>query len=128
MSDPIVHALLVCRNVSTAPSGELTIENVVEIVAVDAYPGDAGPLCFVALIRDLPPGPGEGAFVLHAGDETPLGRLPLSADVPPAYEGRQLALHVTLPKFPVEQGGWFDLAFEWNGQVLATNRFAVGAK
>ena len=128
MSDPIVHALLVCRDVSTGPTGELTIENVVEIAPVDTVPGDAGPLCFVALVRGLPPGPGEGAFVLHSGDGTPLGRLPLKADVPQAYEGRQLALHVKLPKFPVEQGGWFDVAFEWNGQPLSTNRFAVGAK
>jgi hypothetical protein len=128
VNDPVVHALLVCRNVSADPLGELTIENVVEIVPVDTYPGDGGPLCFVAFVRNLPTGPGEGAFLLRSGDGTSLGRLPLELDVPPAYEGRQLALHVKLPNFPVEAGGWFEVVFEWAGKALAGNRFAVGAR
>ena len=119
--------MLICRDVASNPNGELSLENVLEIVSVEAFPGDAGPLCFVAFVRDLPDGPGQGAFVLRSGDGEPLGRLPLDVNVPQAYAGRQLALHVKLPSLVIEQGGWFEVGFEWAGTELAENRFAGGA-
>jgi hypothetical protein len=80
-----VHGLLVCRKVETNPDGDLTLHNVVEVAPVASFPGDAGPLVFVAFVRNLPPGPGKGSFLLHpAGKkDTPLARLPITADIPP---------------------------------------------
>lgn len=127
---PIVHALLVCRDLETEPDGSLTLRNVVEILPAEAIPGEVGPLVFVAFLRGMPAGAGEGAFVLHVGGaEQPGGaRLPLKLDVPPAMAGRQLAVHVRLRALPVEQAGWFDLGFEWAGEMLASTRFAVGTR
>jgi hypothetical protein len=126
---PVVHALLVCRSVEANDRGEVSIQNVVEVAPVDSLPGDAGPLTFVALVRNLPPGPGEGAFLLQAPDtENQGGRLPLRMDVPAGFQDRQVALHVTLPSVPVQAGGWYELYFEWDGVALAANRFAVGVK
>jgi hypothetical protein len=120
----------VCRRVETTPAGELTVHNVVEVLAVDQVPGDVGPLVFLALVRDVPAGPGEGAFRIRppAGTNEPGGRMPLKLDVPAAYGGRQVAVHVRLPSLPVTRGGWYEVAFEWGGRVLATNRFAVGVR
>ncbi len=108
--------------------GEISLQNVVEILPVDSFPGEVGPLNFVAFVRNLPPGPGQGAFVLRVpGGEEPLGRLPLDVDIPQGYGGRQVALQVRVPSLPVSGGGWFQVLFEWNGAVLAANQFAVGA-
>ncbi len=93
-----------------------------------------GPLSFVALVRNVPPGPAEAAFVLrppqHPDDETPLpaSKIPLQIDVPAGLQDRQLALHVTAPSVPVDRGGWYELYFEWQGTPLSANRFAVGVK
>ena len=127
---PVVHALLVCRDLETEPDGSLTLRNVVEILPAETIPGEVGPLVFVAFLRGVPAGGGEGAFVLRAGgsDQTAGARIPLRFDVPEAMTGRQLAVHVRLPKLPVEQAGWFDLAFEWAGDELASTRFAIGTR
>jgi len=119
----------VCRGVEAEASGEITIENVVEVLPVAEVPSEVGPIVFLALVRDLPEGPGQGAFLLRPpGEEEKMGRLPLETEVPSAFKGRQIALQVTVPKLPVERGGWFDLHFEWDGKILASNRFAVGVR
>ena len=126
---PIVHALLVCRGVETDASGQITIQNVLEVLPVDEVPGEVGPLTFLALVRNLPQGPGKGAFLLRsAGSEAPQGHLPIEVEVPAGYAGRQIALQVTVPALPVATGGWFEVQFEWAGEVLAANRFAVGVR
>ncbi len=82
----------------------------------------------MAFVRNLPPGPGQGAFVLRTpGSEESLGRLPLDVTIPQGYGGRQVALQVRVPALPVKSGGWFQVMFEWNGSILAVNQFAVGA-
>ena len=127
---PTVHALLVCRRVEPDAEGDLSLHNVVEILPAEALPGDIGPLTFVAFVRNLPSGVGEGAFVLRPADpeQPPMGRLPLDVTVPPAFGERQVALHVTVPSMRISAGGWIEYAFTWNGEVLASNRFAVGVR
>lgn len=127
---PIVHALLVCRDLVTEPDGSLTLRNVVEILPAETIPGEVGPLVFVAFLRGVPAGEGQGAFVLRAGGTETAGgaRIPLRFDVHQAMTSRQLAVHVRLPKLPVDQAGWFDLGFEWAGETLASTRFAVGTR
>lgn len=126
---PIVHALLVCRGAEAGEGGEISIHNVLELIAVDEVPGDVGPITIVAFVRNLPQGEGTGAFLLRPeADEAPQARLPLEVNVPAGYGGRQVALQVQLPSLPVGSGGWFEFGFEWDGEVLATNRFAVGVR
>jgi hypothetical protein len=120
----------VCRNAVRREGGGLDVEDVLEVVALDALPGDAGPLTFLAFLRGLPPGPGVGAFVLHPAGrpDHETARLPVRAQVPEAYADRQVALQVRLPSVPVSQGGWFEVVFEWAGRPLARNRFAIGVR
>jgi len=127
---PTVHGLLVCRNAEAGPGGQVDLREVLEIVALDAIPGDAGPLAFVAFVRGLPPGPARLAFVVRAaGAPTQvLARLPFSMEVPAGLADRQLAVQVRLPTITVKRGGWFEVALEWDGRTLATNRFAIGAR
>jgi hypothetical protein len=116
--------------VETDPEGGLTIHNVAEILPVDSFPGDAGPVVFLALVRNLPVGPGRGAFVLHVAGrrDAEVARLPVQATVPQGFSSRQVALQLHVPKIPVQRGGWFELVFEWEGSPLATNRFAIGSR
>lgn len=125
-----VHALLICRKVVAAAGGSVTLEDVLEILPVEALPGDVGPLSFVAFVRHLPAGPGRGAFVVEAVGETPraVARAPLEINVPEGYQGRQVAVQVRMPSLPMTRGGWYQVAFEWAGARLAVNRFAVGAR
>jgi len=125
-----VHALLVCRKVETNPEGDLTVHNVVEILSVDSFPADAGPVVFVAFVRGLPPGPGRAAFVIYPQGQRgkEVARLPIEAKVPEGLSGRQVALQLRVPKIPVQRGGWFDVVFEWGGVPVAENRFAIGAR
>ena len=125
-----VHALLVCRKVVTAAGGNVGLEDVLEILPVDALPGDVGPLSFVAFVRHLPAGPGRGAFVVETAGDAPrvVARCPLEVNVPEGYRDRQVAVQVRLPSLPMARGGWYQVAFEWAGRRLATNRFAVGAR
>jgi hypothetical protein len=127
---PVVHALLVCRGLDVEADGGLTLRNVVEVLPVASVPADVGPLVFLALVRGLPTGRAKAAFVLRQGDEgrPGIGRLPLEMDVPAAFRGRQVALHVRLPSFPVQQAGWFELYLEWDGDLVAHTRFAVGVR
>jgi hypothetical protein len=126
---PIVHALLVCRGVEADERGEVTIQNVLEVLPVEEVPTEVGPLTFLALVRNLPQGAGSGAFLLRPqGAETAPARLPIEVEVPAGYAGRQIALQVRVPTLPIGTGGWFEVEFEWAGEVLATNRFAVGVK
>ena len=121
-STPIlVHGLLVCRRADLAPEGRLDLAEVLEIVALDELPGDAGPLTFVAFVRGLPTGPTRCAFVIHPAGrpEHVTARLPVEGQVDPAFANRQVALQVRLPSIPVERGGWFDLVFEVDGKPLA---------
>lgn len=126
----VVHALLVCRKAEASATGEVNLQDVLEILPVDTLPGEAGPVTFVALVRNLPEGPGKGAFVVRAPAplHVELARCPLQVQVPKGYAGRQVALQVRLPSLPVALGGWYELLFEWSGEVLAANRFAVGAR
>jgi hypothetical protein len=125
-----VHGLLVCRRVETNPGGDLTLHNVVEVVPVESFPGDAGPLVFVAFVRNLPPGKHQGAFVIHpAGRKDRVtARLPVEATVPEGFASRQVALQLKVPSIPVQSGGWYDVLFEWEGRPLAVNRFAIGER
>ncbi len=110
-------------------SGGISIQNVLEVLPVEQVPGEVGPLTFLVLVRHLPQGPGRGAFLLRpAGQEEAQARLPVEVDVPAGYAERQVALQVQVPSMPVRSGGWFEVLFEWQGQVLAANRFAVGVK
>ena len=126
----IVHGLLICRSADLVAEGRLDLKEVLEIVALDELPGDAGPLTFVAFVRGLPKGPTSCAFVIHpAGNPDHVtARLPVEGVVSDAFENRQIALQMRLPSVPLEKGGWFDVVFEVNGTPLAMNRFAIGAK
>ncbi len=107
----------------------MSLHNVVEVLPVDKVPAEIGPLTFVAFVRNLPQGKGQGAFVIRLPQsEQVLGRLPLDMDVPAGLADRQVALQVTVPTIPVASGGWFEVFFEWAGTPLASNRFAVGVK
>lgn len=125
-----VHALLVCRAAKVGPSGNVSIDDVLEILPVESLPGDVGPLTFLALVRNVPGGKGEGAFVVSAQGPTPrlVARCRIEVDVPAGYEGRQVALQARLPSLPMTRGGWYEVAFEWQGKRLAANRFAVGTR
>jgi hypothetical protein len=125
-----VHGLLVCRRIETTPEGEITLHNVVEVIPVDQFPADVGPLVFVALVRNLPAGPGKAAFALSpvGRPQKVLARLPMDVDVHAQYRGRQVALQLRVPSIPVASGGWFEVRFEWDGRPLASNRFIVGAR
>lgn len=125
-----VHALLVCRKVHTSADGHVGLEDVLEIVAAEKLPGDVGPLCFVAFVRNLPSGPGRCAFSVSTAppQARDLMRLPLEVNIPAGYQGRQVALQVRVPALPLPRGGWFEVGFEWDGKPLAANRFAVGTR
>lgn len=108
----------------------MNLEEVLEVVAVDEMPGDAGPLAFVAFVRGVPPGKRRFEFVVRPATsrEHVTARLPLEVEIPAALGGRQLAVQMRLPSVPVERGGWYDVVFEWEGRPLAANRFAIGQR
>lgn len=125
----MVHSLIVCRRVERTPEGELSIHNVLDILPVDRIPGEAGPIEIVALLRHLPPGAAECAFVVSRdpGGEV-VARYPLSVVIDPGFQDRQVAVQLRSKAFPVPRGGWFTVTFEWMGAPLAVNRFAVGLR
>ena len=127
---PVVHGLLVCRNAEMVAEGRLNLEEVLEVVAVEEMPADAGPLTFVAFVRAAEAGPTTFTFEVRpaAQPEEVAGRYPLEAEVPQAFVGRQLAVQMKVPSIPVTHGGWYDVSFEWQGKMLAMNRFAIGLK
>ena len=55
-------------------------------------------------------------------------RFPLQFELPAPYRERQVALQLRVPSIPVKRGGWYEVAFEWGGRILAANRFAIGAR
>lgn len=125
---PIVHGLLICRNVEMAQDGGLNLQKVLEVVALDSIPGDAGPLTFVAFLRGIPPGKASFTFVIRpSGDrESVVAHYPLEVEIQQGFADRQVALHVHVASAPVPYGGWFDVSLEWNGRTLGMNRFAIG--
>lgn len=108
----------------------MNLEEVLEVVAVDELPGDAGPLAFVAFVRGIPAGQGKFAFVIRPSGSTEqvTARLPLEVKIPEAFAGRQVAVQVRVPSVPVQHGGWYSVVFEWEGKPLAANRFAIGQR
>jgi hypothetical protein len=100
------------------------LEQILEVVAVDAFPGDAGPLSFVAFLRGLPAGDAHATFVIRpvGHPEHVTASLPLDVRVPEGAQGRQMVVQVRLGSVPVKHGGWYEVS------VLATNRFAIGAR
>lgn len=127
---PHVHAVLICEGIEQDANGSISLNNVTEVFAVESLPAEVGPLVFVAFLRDIPPGPCEGGFVLRSrGSDQVLARIPLGdVQVPASFGDRQLALHVRVPKVPVAQGGWYEVAFLWGEVELGFNRFAIGAR
>lgn len=108
----------------------MNLEDVLEIVAIDEMPGDAGPLAFVAFVRNIPAGEGKFAFVIHPPqtEEPVAARLPLEVKIPAAIATRQIAVQMRVPSFPVAQPGWYHLVLEWEGKPIAENRFAIGQR
>lgn len=108
----------------------MNLEDVLEVVAVDSMPGDAGPLSFVAFVRGIPAGEGKFAFVIQpsGSPDHVMARLPLEVTIPEAFWGRQVAVQVRVPSIPVKHGGWYDLMFEWEGTPIAATRFAIGQR
>ena len=113
----------------TNATGEISIQNVMEILPVEALPAEVGPITFLALVRNLPQGPAKGAFLIQDPDgEEASGRLPFEAEVPAGAADRQIAVQVTVPKLPVKQAGWVHFGLEWDGTLLGANRFLVGVR
>ena len=126
----MVHGLLVCRDATAGGEGRLNLKGVLEVVAVDRLPGNAGPLTFVAFVRNLPPGKGACTFVIRPADrpEAVAARYPMQFELPETFQGRQVALQVQVPSIPVKRGGWYDVILEWSGRAIAVNRFAIGVR
>lgn len=124
-----VHALLVCREVMTSKSGGVTVRDVLDIVPVIGFPGDAGPLSFAAFVRASRAGEAEVSFRLFpvSSPETTLATLPGRLRVSKGYEGRQNVIGAGFKTLKVQAGGWFGVEFLVGTKVLATTRFAIGA-
>jgi hypothetical protein len=124
-----VHGLLVCRGAGEGPDGSVAVQGILDIVPVAGFPGEAGPLAFVALVRAKRAGEAAVSFRVHpleAPDVT-LARFPGRLSVAKGYEGRQTIVRVELKSLQVKQGGWFGLEFRVGEEVLARNRFLIGA-
>jgi hypothetical protein len=113
-----------------AAEGRLNLEEVLEVIAVDEMPADAGPITFVAFVRAARAGKTTFTFEVRpaARPDEVAGRYPLEAEVPDAYVGRQVAVQMKVPSIPVTHGGWYDVRFVWEERILAVNRFAIGLK
>ncbi len=129
-SAPIdVHALLVCREVQTSKAGGVTVRDVLDIVPVLGFPGDAGPLSFAAFVRANRAGEAEVSFRLYpmSSPETTLATLPGRLRIAKGYEGRQNVIGAGFKSLKVQAGGWFGVDFRVGETVLARTRFAIGA-
>jgi len=124
-----VHALLVCREVMTSKQGGVTVRDVVDIVPVLAFPGDAGPLSFAAFVRARRAGEADVSFRLFpvGSPEVTLATLPGRLRVAKGYEGRQNVIGAGFKTLKVQAGGWFGVEFRVGNTVLAQTRFAIGA-
>lgn len=123
-----VTALLVCREVQSSKTG-VSLREIVEIVPVLQFPGEAGPLTFAAFVRASRPGEAQVAFRVHPmGDPaTTLVELPGRLSVAKGYEGRQSVIAAGFKTLKVNAGGWFGVEFRVGGKVLAHTKFLVGA-
>jgi hypothetical protein len=124
-----VHALLVCRGLVDGGGGHVSVQGVLDIVPVAAFPGEAGPLCFVAFLRPNRAGEADVSFRVHpvGAEDVTLARFPGRLAVAKGVEGRQTVVRVDLKTLTVKQGGWFGVEFRLGETVLARNRFLVGA-
>ena len=124
-----VHGLLVCRGLADGGGGHVSVQGVLDIIPVAAFPGEAGPLCFVAFLRPRRAGEAEVSFRIHplAAQDVTLARFPGRLSVAKGLEGRQTVVRVDLKTLTVKQGGWFGVEFRLGESVLARNRFLVGA-
>jgi hypothetical protein len=125
-----VEGLLVCRSVEGTVSGGVTVRDVLDIVALPSFPGDAGPLSFVAFVRATRPGEANVSFRVHpiADESVTIANLPGRLTVSAGYEGRQTAIHTGFKSLTVKHGGWFGVEFRVGERVLARSRFAIGAR
>lgn len=124
-----VHGLLVCRGVTDGAGGHVTVQGVLDIIPVAGFPGDAGPLAFVAFLRAHRAGEAEVAFRIHPleHEDVTLAQFPGRLSVAKGVEGRQTVVRVDLKTLTVKQGGWFGIEFRLGDKVLARNRFLIGA-
>jgi hypothetical protein len=122
-----VTGLLVCRELQQTKTG-VNLRDVVEIVPVLQFPGEAGPLTFVAFVRPARGGEAEVSFRIHPATEPErtLVTLPGHLRVGPGYEGRQTLVAAGFKTLRLHSGGWFGVEFRLGTTVLARTRFAVG--
>lgn len=123
-----VTGLLVCRELQQSRHG-VNVREILEIVPVLQFPGEAGPLTFVALVRAPRPGEAAVSFRIHplADPAVTLVNLPGRLSVQKGYEGRQSVVAAGFKTLKIHAGGWFGLEFRLGDEVLARTRFAVGA-
>ncbi|HVG92980.1 MAG TPA: hypothetical protein VND21_00930 [Planctomycetota bacterium] len=123
-----VTGLLVCREIQNTRHG-VNVREVLELVPVLQFPGEAGPLTFVALVRAPRHGEAAVAFRVHPLDDpsVTLVTLPGRLAVQKGYEGRQTVVAAGFKTLKINAGGWFGLEFRMGDEVLARTRFAVGA-
>jgi hypothetical protein len=122
--------LFVCRGVEATPSGGVVLTDVLEVVPVAEFPADAGPLHFVAFLRGLRAGTVEVTFriVPEGAPDAVVASIPMRVTVPQGVEDRQVAIHGGLQKATVSRGGWYRVDLLDGPLVVATNRFAIGAR
>jgi hypothetical protein len=123
-----VLALLVCREVQNGRNG-VSLREIVEIVPVLAFPGEAGPLAFAAFVRPHRVGEAAVSFRIYPMEhpETTAIEMPGRLSVQKGYEGRQTVISAGFKTLKINAGGWFGLEFRLGQKVLARTRFAVGA-
>jgi hypothetical protein len=124
-----VHGLLVCRGVGEGADRHVVVNGVLDIVPVAGYPGEAGPLAFVAFVRAWRAGEAAVSFRVHPVDhpDVTLASFPGRLSIAKGYEGRQTVVRVEVKSLQVKQGGWFGVEFRLGETVLARNRFLIGA-
>src|SRR6058998_2142579 len=85
-----VVGLLLCREVQNGRAG-VSLREIVEIVPVMQFPGEAGPLAFAAFVRSKRAGEAKVAFRVHPIDhpEVTVVEVPGRLAVQKGYEGRQ---------------------------------------
>jgi hypothetical protein len=124
-----VHGLLICRGLAEGAGGHVNVQGVLDIIPVAGFPGEAGPLAFVAFLRAHRAGEAEVSFRIHPleAEDVTLAKFPGRLNVAKGFEGRQNVVRVELKTLTVKQGGWFGLEFRLGETVLARNRFLIGA-
>jgi len=123
-----VLALLVCREVMQGKNG-VSLREIVEIVPVLGFPGEAGPLAFAAFVRPHRAGEAKVSFRIHPLEhpETTAIEMPGRLAIQKGAEGRQTVISAGFKTLKINAGGWFGLEFRLGSQVLARTKFAVGA-